>query len=521
MKKLPVDVSDFETLITENYLYIDKTEQIDNLLAKGRLYFLSRPRRFGKSLLISTIKQIFAGNKRLFEDLWIGKYGCHTWTEYPIIYLDFSTIAHRTPEHLEISLSNRLSLIAKSYGITLDEGLLEDKTYNLITQLAQKGKIVLLVDEYDKPLLDHIDNIAVAEQQRAILHGFYDAIKGLDAYFHAIFITGVTKFAKTSIFSGMNNLNDISLLPESSTLLGYTIEEIRMYFELYIEEYSKKKEIAIDSVYREIKIWYNGYRFSKATTYVYNPFSILYYLKNKDRANYWFTSGTPSFLVNLLKKDPSELSTMDKKVLNFDTLNGSFNLGKVPPLILLQQAGYLTIKDYNEQTNLYTLGFPNEEVQLSMSHLMLSMLANIQVTAVEGIISQIKKALNHNDLDTFCSIISGLLANIPYDLHVERESYYHSLLHFMALLLGVEVHPETHTSKGRIDLAITMPQRIFIFEFKFNKSAQEALQQIINQRYHEKYLHQNKPLTLVGISFNYKNKELILDWISEPIKDNM
>lgn len=364
MRKLPIDVSTFKKLIDNDYVYIDKTQYIHNLITKGNYHFLSRPRRFGKSLLISTLKELYLGNKELFKNLWIYD-SDYSWETHPVIDLDFSIIAHETVPELKISLSYRLTRIAERYGISIAKApTVQDKFSTLIEKLAEKNTVVILVDEYDKPLLDHIKDVKRAEAQRDFLKTFYDVLKGMDAYLKAIFITGVSKFARTSIFSGINNLNDISLDKDAAQLLGYTDEEIQSYFSPYIKELAQEQNAQTKEIFNIMQQWYNGYRFSEGETKVYNPFSILYYLHKKKLANYWFQSGTPSFLINLLQKQYQSLQDIQEAEISPDSL-GTFNLEDIPLIPLLFQAGYLTIIDYNAQSGKFKLGYPNLEVEES------------------------------------------------------------------------------------------------------------------------------------------------------------
>lgn len=518
MKKLPVDVSTFEVLIENDYLYIDKTESIYNLIMQGRYYFLSRPRRFGKSLLLSTLKALFLGKRELFTGLWIDRETDYAWEEHSIIHLDFSTIGAQTSEELKAGIIWTIDSLAKQYNLDTENIPTPSlKLRALVMYLAEKSKVVLLVDEYDNPMLDHIKTPEIAEKQRAILAAFYDGLKGLDEHLHFVFVTGVTKFSKTSIFSGLNNLNDISLVPIAETLLGYTEGELHHYFEPYALRYAQERDTTTEAIFTQLKTWYNGYRFSKRFVKVYNPFSVLYYFKNQELENYWFSSGTPTFLVELLKQQPRALKAFEQKEVSSDTLNASYEIRDLPLTVLLFQAGYLTIKKYSETTRFFHLDFPNEEVRLSISHLMISLLAEYKKTDVDDLIYKLRKSLYNNDLESFCTVLKSLFASIPYGLHVEKESYYHSLFYFLAMLLGIDTQSEVHTSKGRIDAVVTLPTRRYIFEFKLNKTGQEALEQIRSQKYYEKYIREEKPLILVGISFNYDSKELTLDWVSDNV----
>ncbi len=502
-------------MITGNYLYIDKTRSIYQLFSKGaRYFFLSRPRRFGKSLLISVLKELFTGNRELFKDLWIDS-SDYVWTEHPVIHLDFSTIAHATPEQLSINLSWKLHTIAAAYGINVEAApSAEAKFEMLITELAKKhgpNSVVILIDEYDKPLIDHLNDLEVAHKQREVLRNFYDVLKGMDAHLKAIFITGVSKFSKTSIFSGINNLNDISLDAEATDLLGYTQQEITSYFSHYIQEIAQENKLNDSDIIEAMRTWYNGYRFSDAEIKVYNPFSILYYLKKKKFINFWFESGTPFFLVKLLKKEFLFLDSLSQDELSRESL-GTFDIENIPLVTLLFQTGYLTIIDYNKVTDKFTLGYPNIEVEESFNKYLVAALTKTHTPAVEKSVTALARALQLNDIDAFCAALQSLFAHIPYTLHVDQERYFHALFQFLGILLGLEIQSEVLTNRGRIDLVISLPNRTYIFELKMNGDAQKALEQIEQKKYYERYLVQQKPITLVGLSFNTKDGTVALNW---------
>ena len=517
MKFLPTDISTFSTMITENYIYVDKTEYIYNLFKPGasRYYFLSRPRRFGKTLLISTLKELFLARRDLFKDLWIDN-SKYTWDYHPVVHLDFSVIAHRSKKDLEESLNNNLDGIAQAYGFKLDTKLPEDKFRELIETLAQKNSVVLLIDEYDKPLLDHLKNIPEALEQRDFLKSFYDVLKGMDAYMRAIFITGVSKFVKTSIFSGINNLNDISLDPLASLILGYSYEELKIYFTSNIQALAKKNDLSVEATFENIRKWYNGYRFSELPVQVYNPFSVLYVFKKGKFKNYWFESGTPSFLVALLKAQYQSLEEVTEFEISQSSL-GAFELENIPLVPLLFQTGYLTFTDYNPQTDKFKLNYPNFEVEESFKKYLVASLAYTNAITVDTTLSKLLASLNHNKLDDFCATIEQLFAHIPYTLHINQESYYHSLFQFLMSLLSLESQSEVLTDKGRIDHVIILDHYIYIFELKLNKSPEEALQQIKEKQYYQRYLGQRKPLVLVGISFSKMPTELTIAHVKEEL----
>ncbi len=513
MKFLARDVSTFSTMINEKYIYVDKTQHIYNLYTtKDRYHFLARPRRFGKTLLISTLKELFGGNKELFQGLWIAK-SDWPFKKHIVLHLDFSTIAHRTTSDLETSIHDRLDEMAKLHGFDVNQKqTFEDKINILIPKLAEVNPLVLLVDEYDHPLLKHIGDQEIASANQKVLKSFYEAIKGQDAYFRAIFITGVSKFSKTSIFSGLNNLQDISEKPAFAHILGYTLEEIEYNFKEAVEAFAAARQVECRFIMNEMHFWYNGYRFSAQDIKVYNPFSVLNYLKDQKLANYWFSSGTPTFLIEVLKSDPSALFDLENSIVDANTFN-AYEIGDIPTLTLLYQTGYLTIKKYENlfDTDTFTLGYPNEEVKRSIAVLMLAVLTDQKKEHIDSALFRLRMTLYRNDIDTFCQILQTLLARIPYQLHIPREAYYHSLLQFLADLLGFDSASEVSTGNGRIDLVITIKNRIYIFEFKLNQASQTALNQMLLNRYSEMYKGKGKKIMLIGLSFTIKDKKLTID----------
>ena len=518
MKKIPIFISDFAQMIQEDYLYVDKTQHLYQLVKEKGYYFLSRPRRFGKSLLVSTLKQLFLGNKYLFEKLWIDS-SDYQWQEYPVIHLDFSIIDHESADALRSNLAWKLKQIAQDYGINISEApSLSAMLEMLVVELSKKkNKVIILIDEYDKPILDHLTVIENAKMQRDVLRSFYAVIKGLDAYLYFVLLTGVSKFSKTSIFSGLNNLNDISMKPEAAALLGYTEDELKKYFAGYIDIIAQERETSKQVIMQEMKVWYDGYRFSRQKTLVYNPFSVLYYLKDKELSNYWFESGTPSFLIELLKKEYDVLDDIDQIEWSSETL-GTFDIDYIHLVIVLFQTGYLTIADYDKYTRKYILNYPNQETRDSFQKYVLAALVNSNFQSIERGISQLRNALKNNDVHQFCIILQSIFAHIPYHLHIAQERYYHSLFQLMGNLIGMDMQSEIATDKGRIDLVITTKTHIYIFELKFKKDADTALAQIQTQKYYERYvLQKKKEIVLVGLSFNHDNNKLSVECVSQPL----
>jgi hypothetical protein len=356
--------------------------------------------------------------------------------------------------------------------------------------------------------------VPLAEEMKNAIRGMYDTIKGLDEYLRAVFVTGVTKFAKASVFSGMNNLNDISFTDTSATLLGYTQEELTHHFAAYIQAVADKENISFDEVLATMKQWYNGYQFAESAAKVYNPFSVHYYLARKELANYWFQSGTPTFLIHFIKQQYADLETLFDEELKIEQL-GTFDLEHIPLIPLLFQTGYLTIDQYDKKTRRFTLKYPNYEVEESFTKYIVSALTDAKITTVDSAAAQLRRALNQHDLERFCSVIQSLLAHIPYSLHINRESYYHSLFHFLMTLLILETQSEVLTNRGRIDTVIQTNDMIYIFELKVNKKPEEALQQIIDTKYYERYALYNKPIILVGLVFKTKDKDVSVSYISQ------
>ncbi len=382
IKRLPIDISTLEKLLSENYLYVDKTEIIYDFVMNGRYYFLSRPRRFGKSLFISTLKEVYSGNKELFKDLWIGK-SDYNWESYPVIYFDFSNLDIDSGAELKASLSIELDELAEELGVNVEKYPTPgSKLKRLIRTLAKEQSVVMLIDEYDFPLINNLDNEKVCEANRKVLKNFFSVLKSLDSSLKAIFITGVTKFSKTSLFSGLNNLNDITMDPRASKLLGYTHEEIESYFSPYISAFAKNTSREPQEIKDEMESWYNGYRFSDNPTKVFNPFSVLYYLEKERRANYWLESGTPGFLIELLKKDSFIFEDLDAVKFSEKSL-GTFDIGHIPVIPILFQTGYLTIENYFPITAEYRLDFPNAEVSESIKKYLMVAYSRTDISAEE------------------------------------------------------------------------------------------------------------------------------------------
>jgi len=506
MKKLPIGIQTLSTIRNENYIYIDKTKEALNLIENGKYYFLSRPRRFGKSLFLDTLSSIFESKKELFKDLYI--YDKYDWTKScPVIKIDFGNQKAKTEEELISFILHRLSDIANGYEIELKRETYYEVFKELITKLKTKtnSQVVVLIDEYDKPILDNIEDLPLAKAFREILKGFYTIIKGADEDLKFAFLTGVSKFAKTSIFSGLNNLDDITIDQRYATICGYTQKDLEESFAEYLQDVDME----------EVKRWYNGYSWLGES--VYNPFDILLFLsKNKEFRNYWFETGTPTFLVKLIEQRGYYLPNLQEMVVGESLIN-SFEIEDIKLESVLFQAGYLTIKSAERigARTLYTLKMPNIEVQSSFADNLLSLFAKQeQQTDYQ---TRLYKSLLAANLQSFKDSIISLFASIPYNNYTKNplqqyEGYYASVLYAYLASLGIDMSAEDVTSKGRIDLTLKLPNVIYILESKVD-GKEKALQQIKDKNYADKYKSENKEIWLVGIEFDSESKGVsLVEW---------
>lgn len=506
--KLPIGIQDFGELITGGYVYVDKTEFIYKLITQGKYYFLSRPRRFGKSLLISTFEAVFLARRKLFKGLWIDD-SDWTWQAHPVIRLDMSRINNRTVEMLEQGVISKLEAIAHAHRLELTGVTAADYLEDLIIKMAADNNVVVLIDEYDKPLVDQLDN----DQNNIIsyrnfLREFYSVLKSQDANIKFVFLTGVTKFSKVSVFSGLNNLHDLTMHDSSSTLLGYTRDELERYFEKDIALLAKSDNLTLSECYDKIKQWYNGYQFSRNGQQVFNPFSVLNLLDSKAYYSHWFVTGTPTFLVELIKKREFDLFNLERIEVSASSFE-SFEIENIPTLPLLYQSGYLTILEHDSQFDTYRLGYPNREVAQAFSESLIKYFAT-EPARTEGYLTQIYHNLDATpwNYDDFFELLERLLALIPYDLYLKEEKYYHSLFYIIFKLAGVRIGAEVHTQLGRVDCVIELKDKIILFEFKCNKTPTEAMKQIEENQYYQLFLDRNLPIYLVGINFNSHTRTL-------------
>ena len=505
LKKLPVGIQTFRKVINEGYLYVDKTKDIYPIVDGGGVYFLSRPRRFGKSMTISTLAAIYRGEKHLFEGLWI--YDKWNWEKKnPIIHFSFNEIDYKY-NSLEDSINKELDANLANYDIVLSENSLPRRFKEALEKLNEKlGRVVILIDEYDKPLIDYLakEEIHIAKEHQKILKSFYSVLKSADEQIELLFITGVSKFSRVSIFSDLNHLDDITLDKRFSTLTGYTLEEILKYFPEWLAEVHENfPEFSYEDLLTQIKKWYNGYSWD-GKKYVYNPFSILNFCNKHSFEDYWFKTGTPTFLINLLK---------ERNAYNFDEIKinrnlfDNYDLDNLETRSLLFQTGYLTIKEIDASNNTYTLGYPNQEVMEAMLTHLIGAFGNMSSLDTTMPIIQLKEAFLQNDLERVVKIIHSLFKDIPYELFKKQnELYYHALIHLVFNYLGVYAQSEVETSNGRLDAVVQTPTHIYIFEFKIDKTALEALTQIKTKGYAAKYHTVQKKIVAIGINFSSEIK---------------
>ena len=521
LKNLPIGMSTLSEIINNNYIYIDKTKFVAELATRGKYYFLSRPRRFGKTLFLDTLKQAFLGNKDIFKGLYLE----HNWdwsVSYPVIHISFSSGEYKSVEMLNIKINEMFATHCQEHDLVLTNISISGKLDELIFKLYHKynkTRVVILVDEYDKPVLDSIESTEIAMQMRDGLRELYSSIKANDQYIKLAFLTGVTKFTKAGVFSSLNNLDDITFNYKYADVCGYTQNDIETSFKDYL--------VGVDLA--ELKTWYNGYNFlGEDKQKVYNPFDILLFINNdKQYKNYWFETGTPSFLIKLLQKKNYYLPNLEGLQIGNDEL-ASFDINNLSIEVLLLQSGYLTMKSarvsgFNNMMR-YTLDYPNFEVRQSLNGAIMSHLFANNIGYVSQNKYKMEDALQSTNFTQMKIILNSLLAEIPHDWFRNNnighyEGFYCSVIYTFFNAVGVFAIPEDNTSMGQIDLTLHLSDKIFIVEFKMLNSdnAINALQQIKDKRYHEKYIAQNKPIYLIGMVFD-EGKRNICEFAWEEVK---
>ena len=516
MKNLTSSVYGFEKLRKEGYLYVDKTEFIWKLInPAGESYFLSRPRRFGKSLTLSTLKAVFEGKKELFKGLAIYDKP-YDWKKYSVIHLDMANCNIQTPEELSEYLDDLLINIAASSGLILRGELLTTRFENLIIDIAKRGPLVILVDEYDKPILNNITSPRVKEILQ-VLKGFYSNIKKAGNNLRLAFITGVSKFCHVSLFSDLNNLTDITMDARYATMLGYTQEEFETNLKEQIESVEKKQSLSHEDFLAEIKNWYDGFRFEEDAESVYNPVSLAKFFENGGKfKNYWFETGTPEFLVNLTKSQDFDFaSALNEPVPGIAF--SAFEIDNIDPLTLLFQTGYVTIKGtvQNLGETWYMLDFPNKEVSSAFNAYLLNRYSGQKQTGGVKFVSEIANALLKGDLERMHTVMEVFFAGIPYPAHKKNESTFQAIFFALFRLLGEYIEAESATDNGRIDAVVQTEKAIYLFEFKMDKK-KTALSQIRQKEYFKKYLLDQREIYIIGVNFD-SQKGNLTSWKAERV----
>ena len=531
IRNMPVGVQSFEAMRLGNFVYVDKTQFIPKLEKLSIAYFLARPRRFGKSLFISTLQAYFEGRKELFKGLAIEKFKAEAgseWQSYPVLKLDLNAQKYTKEEDLLNILNEHIDKWKENYSVQFESKDIYGAFAKIIQLLHEKfnKRVVILIDEYDKPLIATLENEELHEQYRSTLKAFYSVIKSSNDYIHLSFLTGVTKFSKVSIFSDLNNLYDISFDREYSSLCGITEEELLSNFAEEVQALASEYNQTYDEMVDVLRAKYDGYRFSKKEERIYNPFSLFNVFAKKELGDYWFATGTPTFLVRLLEQRYFDIQDLEGNIqITADDIN-EYRIGQENLIPLLFQTGYLTVKDYREEglsyVGRYTLGYPNDEVKYAM----VKRLMKIYIDATTSFnadfkVDKFEVAMRKGDIDRVLTLIKALMASIPYDSLPEdklflREQNYQTTIYLIFRLMGEYVRTEVHSSVGRSDVEVETADSIYIFEFKVGGKPQDALSQIKEMGYADKHKASNKNIFLIGATIS-RNKRTLGKWVVEKV----
>ena len=509
--KYPIGIQNFQSLRMDGYVYVDKTALIYQLADRGRYYFLNRPRRFGKSLLISTMDAYFRGQKELFHGLALESLE-KDWTVYPVVHIDLNTGKYDSEDALFHVLNDYLCKLEDVYGKYPSEVTPELRFKGLIERIAKKHnqRVVILVDEYDKPMLQAINNPELQDHFRNTLKAFYSVLKTQDQYIKFAFLTGVTKFGKVSVFSDLNNLVDISMDARYQDICGISEREMLSYFAPSIHELAERYQLSDEEMHQRLRERYDGYHFVENGVGIYNPFSLLHTFSTLKLGSYWFESGTPSFLVQLLQRDNYYLPNLSEEEVSGDFLN-SVDSVDVSPVPILYQSGYLTIKGYDAEFQSYRLSFPNEEVAEGFTQYLLPYYTNIEKEATPMYIGQFIRDLRKGKPEDFMKRMAVLFADTDYKIVGDAELYFQNAFYLITKLFGFYTEVEHTISDGRIDMIAKTKDYIYIFEFKYDQNAEAALRQIEEKGYAAPFAADSRKLYKVGVNFNRK-KRCIDDW---------
>lgn len=508
----PIGIQNFEDLRKSEYIYVDKTSHIYRLASTGKYYFLSRPRRFGKSLLISTMEAYFSGKKELFKGLAMENLE-KDWEQHPVLHLDLNGIAYDSEDVLAQVLSEKLSDWEAEYGIIATSTVPGLRFQNIIDAAYKSTghKVVILIDEYDKPIVDNLNETELADKFKKTLQGFYSVLKAKDGQIRFGFLTGVSKIGKLSVFSSLNNLRDISMETEYSDICGISEDELHTYFEESVAELARANKLSIDGCYNKLKYKYDGYHFCEDSAGMYNPFSLLNTFCSNKFKDYWFETGTPTLLVNVMKKTSFDVTTLsDNVVVSVEDLSGMQDIVN-RPVPLFFQTGYLTIKDYDSEFREYTLGFPNDEVKKGFLKFIYSYYVPVNPAEGNTKTSTLARALRDGAPEIFMKTLEALFANTTYQIQGDAGKNFQYAMYIIMELLGEYVQAERSTSNGRINLLLQTKDYIYIVELKIDNTADAALQQIEDKGYEKPFVNDPRKLFKIGVSFSTADRR-IEDW---------
>jgi len=513
MVNYPIGIQTFSEIRNNDFLYIDKTKYIYEITHPGKYVFLSRPRRFGKSLLTSTFEAYFSGRKDLFKGLAIEKLE-KEWTEYPVLHFTLAMAKMGTVEDLFNQINNQLARMERMFGVERDGDDITTRFYNLVTNLYGKTskQVVVLIDEYDAPLLTVLHDPERLELMRTALQSFYSPLKDLDPYLRFVFITGITKFSQLSIFSQLNNLNNISMLPQYAAMCGITIKELEDNFQEGIGMLAEKYNYSHQQVIDKLLYHYDGYHFSEDSEGVLNPFSLLSAMNNRKFDNYWFSTGTPTFLVNMMRKFHTDLTKIDGSTAMQEDFDApTENMHNVLPLFY--QSGYLTIKDYNPRSGMYTLGYPNEEVKVGLMRILIPFYVQSDPVPASNACWDISEALLDDDIDKALTAARSYFASIPYQENTLKdapttEGHFTAMLYVMFSFLNRYVYSQVRNAKGRLDILIKTDTTIYVMELKLDGDLDKALRQIDEKDYTIPYQSDGRKVIKVAINFSTKERTI-------------
>ena len=508
----PIGIQNFEDLRRNGYVYVDKTSHIYHLTSTGKYFFLSRPRRFGKSLLVSTMEAYFSGRKDLFKGLAMEQLE-KDWIEYPVLHLDLNSGRYMSPEDLDVVLDQHLNNWEAQYGVVRKYDDCSARMNDIIDAACSRTgrKVVILIDEYDKPIVNNLGNEPLTDYYRRTLQGFYSVLKAKDGQIRFGFLTGVSKIGKLSVFSSLNNLKDISMVKDYADICGISEKELHDYFDESVSELGEANDLIKDEGYLKLKEMYDGYHFTPNSVGVYNPFSLLNAFSDREFKDYWFETGTPTLLVNVMKKTSFDVTTLsDNVVVTVDDLSGMQDIIS-NPIPLFYQTGYLTIKGYDREFKEYTLGFPNDEVKTGFLKFIYSYYVPANPSEGKTTTSKLARALRGGDPYSFMKTLEALFANTTYQIQGDAEKNFQYAMYIIMELLGEYVQAERSTSNGRIDLLLQTRDYIYIVELKIDSTADAALRQIEDKGYAKPFVNDPRKLFRIGVSFSTADRR-IEDW---------